>query len=75
MQKKKQKQEQKKNMRKNATRRYVVGCLQAAVYQKHQIVLCACAPAGHINNTNAHITIYSPYSIAGLRSSTVIQKP
>ena len=46
--------------------------LQAAVWQEHHIVLCTCAPAGHMNNTNAHITIRSPYSIAGLRSSTII---
>ena len=29
------------------------------------------APAGHMNNRNAHTTIHSPCSIAGVRSSTI----
>ena len=29
------------------------------------------APAEHMNNTNAHTTIHSPYGIAGVRSSTI----
>ena len=29
------------------------------------------APAEHMNNTNAHTTIHSPYGIAGVRSSTM----
>ena len=28
----------------------------------------------HMNNTNAHTTIHSPYGIAGVRSSTIWQK-
>ena len=34
-------------------------------------MLCACARAGHMTYTNAHIAIHSPYSIAGVRSSTI----
>ena len=30
------------------------------------------APAEHLNNTNAHTTIHSPYGTAGVRSSTII---
>ena len=30
------------------------------------------ASSGHMNNTNAHIAIHSPYGIAGVRSSTII---
>ena len=70
----KKKKKKKKKTRQISTRRCVVGCLQAAVSQDHHIVLCACARAGHMTYTNAHITIHSPYSIAGVRSST-IKKP
>ena len=68
------KKKKKKKTRQISTRRCVVGCLQAAVSQDHHIVLCACARAGHMTYTNAHITIHSPYSIAGVRSSTICKQ-
>ena len=67
----KKKKKKKKTTRKISTRRCAVGWLEAAVWQEHRIVLCACARAGHMTYTNAHIAIHSPYSIAGLRSSTI----
>ena len=61
----------KKNKHKNATKRCVVRWLQAAVWKEHHTVLCTCAHAEHMINTNAHTTIHNPHGIAGGRSSTI----
>ena len=42
-----------------ATKRCVVRWLQAAVWKEHHTVLCTCARAEHMNNTNAHTAIHN----------------